>query len=97
MTTMKKTLEYYMSLDYAVEIHKIEGDLGGGYVATIPELGSQAFVGDGETPQEAYENLMAAKAELFEEYLKQGLPIPEPGADQEDYSGTADQLFTPPL
>ena len=86
---MEKTLEYYLSLDYPVEVHKIDDDLGGGYVATIPELGSQAFVGDGETPQQAYENLMAAKAELFEEYLKEGLPIPEPAeeSEHEDYSG----------
>ncbi len=86
---MEKTLEYYLSLDYPVEINKITDDLGGGYVATIPELGSQAFVGDGDTPQEAYDNLMAAKAELFEEYLREGLPIPEPAeeSDGEDYSG----------
>lgn len=86
---MEKTLDYYLSLDYPVEIHKIEEDLGGGYSASIPCMGSQAFVGDGDTPQEAYDNLMAAKAELFEQYLKEGLPIAEPPseAEQEEYSG----------
>ncbi len=86
---MDSTLEHYLSLDYAVEIKRIDESLGGGFSASIPCLGSQAFVGDGETPQEAYENLMAAKAELFEEYLREGLPIPEPPTDteQEDYSG----------
>jgi antitoxin HicB len=89
VSNMDKTLEYYLSLDYPVEIHRIDDALGGGYVATIHELGAQAFVGDGESPQEAYENLMACKAELFEEYLKQGLPIPEPSGEleAEDYSG----------
>jgi antitoxin HicB len=84
-----KTIEYYMSLDYPVEIRRIDPNDGGGYIATIPFLGAHAFVGDGETPQEAYDNLEAAKAEIFEDYISQGLPIPEPPAfeDYEDYSG----------
>ena len=89
LSIMEKTLEYYLSLDYPVELHKIDESLGGGYSASIPCLGSQAFVGDGETPQEAYDNLMVVKAEIFEEYLRESLPIPEPSseAEQEDYSG----------
>jgi len=86
---MSKQLEYYASLDYPVMIRAIPIDQGGGYVATIPSLGSQAFVGDGETPQEAYKNLQAAKREIFEEYLHEGLPIPEPPSEHElgEYSG----------
>lgn len=86
---MQKTLEYYLSLDYPVEIRRIDDSLGGGYAASIPSLGSYAFVGDGETPQEAYEDLQAAKKEIFEDWLKEGLPIPEPVAESEyeDYSG----------
>jgi len=86
---VKKTLEYYLLLDYPVEIRRIDESLGGGYVASIPSLGSQAFVGDGETPQEAYENLQAAKKEIFAEYLEQGVPIPEPvdESEYEHYSG----------
>jgi predicted HicB family RNase H-like nuclease len=86
---LNKTLEYYLSLDYPVEIRRIDDSLGGGYVASIPGLGSQAFAGDGETPQEAYENLQAAKKEIFEEYLAEGAVIPEPVGlvEYEDYSG----------
>jgi len=86
---MERNLDYYMSLDYPVEIRRIDEELGGGYVASIASLGSQAFVGDGETPQEAYENLQAAKREIFAEYLEQGISIPEPvrEPDYEDYSG----------
>ena len=86
---MHKTLEYYLSLDYPVEIRRIDDSLGRGYVASIPSLGSYAFVGDGETPQEAYENLQAAKKEIFEDCIKEGLPIPEPVSESEyeDYSG----------
>jgi predicted RNase H-like HicB family nuclease len=58
---------------------------GGGYMATIPQLGSWTFVGDGETPEEALASLNAIKAELFEEMLERGLPIPEPEpAPEED-------------
>lgn len=86
---MKKNLDYYLALDYPVEIRKIEDRLGGGFVATIPSLGAQAFVGDGDTPQEAWENLMEAKKELFAEYLEAGTPIPEPAEEQwfESFSG----------
>ena len=86
---MQKTLEYYLSLDYPVEIRRIEDSLGGGYVASIPSLGSYAFVGDGETPQEAYQDLQVAKKEIFEDWLEEGLPIPEPvdESEYEDYSG----------
>jgi predicted HicB family RNase H-like nuclease len=86
---MNKALDYYLALDYPVEIKKIDEDLGGGYSASIPCLGSHAFVGDGDTPQEAYENLMAAKAEIFEDYLENGIQIPEPPdvSPYEDFSG----------
>lgn len=86
---MARTLEYYLSLDYPVEIRRVEEDLGGGFIACIPSLGAQAFVGDGDTAQQAYDNLQAAKAEIFAEYIDEGLPIPEPvqAAEFEDFSG----------
>ena len=86
---MEKTLEYYMSLDYPVEIRRIDDSLGGGYMASIPSLGSYAFLGDGATPQQAYDNLLATKKQVFEEYLEEGLAIPEPvdQSEYEDYSG----------
>ncbi|MEN6520085.1 MAG: toxin-antitoxin system HicB family antitoxin [Armatimonadota bacterium] len=86
---MDRALDYYLSLDYPVEIKRIDESLGGGYLASIPCLGSQAFVGDGDTPQEAYENLMVAKAEIFKDYLQSGIRIMEPPdvSQYEDYSG----------
>ncbi|MCX6343758.1 MAG: toxin-antitoxin system HicB family antitoxin [Armatimonadetes bacterium] len=86
---MDRALDHYLALDYPVEIKRVDESLGGGYLACIPCLGSQAFVGDGDTPQEAYENLMSAKAEIFEDYLKSGLSIPEPPntSAYDDYSG----------
>ena len=49
---------------YAVTIVRIPDADGGGYMATIPELGEMAYVGDGETEQEAYENLMQCKRDI---------------------------------
>ena len=86
---MKKDLDYYLSLDYPVEIRRIPDDEGGGFMASIPFLGSYAFVGDGETPEEAYQDLQVAKREIFEDYLRDDLDIPEPPQEGEpgEYSG----------
>lgn len=83
---MKKDIQYYMNLGYTIEIATIPEDEGGGYAASIPQLGKFAFVGDGETRAEALENLDAAKRDLFESYLQRGIPIPEP-EQEEKYSG----------
>lgn len=85
---MKKDLNYYMNLDYPMEIVRIPDDEGGGFAATIPQLGRNAFVGDGETVDEAIKNLEQIKLELFEDYYKKEIPIPEPKQEEdEDYSG----------
>lgn len=83
-----KDLEYYMSLDYPVEIKRISAEDGGGYLASIPSLGRYTFVADGETPQKAYEELEEVKRMVFAQLLEEGLPIPEPPSAEEDaYSG----------
>ncbi len=85
---MKKDLKYYLNLDYPIEIRKIKENEGGGYSASIPLLGKYAFVGDGETVEEAIENLSIVKETLFRKYLKEGIPIPEPQEeDEKTYSG----------
>ena len=85
---MKKDLRYYLNLDYAIEIRKIKENEGGGFSASIPLLGKYAFVGDGETIEEAIENLNIVKETLFKKYLKEGIPIPEPQEEEEKtYSG----------
>ena len=85
---MKKDLRYYLNLDYPIEIRKIKENEGGGYSASIPLLGKYAFIGDGETIEEAIENLNIIKETLFKKYLKEGIPIPEPQEEEEKtYSG----------
>jgi len=75
---MKANISYYLNLPYNIEVEKIPSDEGGGYCACIPVLGRWAFIGDGETPEEALKHLEEVKKDLFEEYIKKGIAIPEP-------------------
>lgn len=84
---MKKDLQYYMRLPYKMMIESIPEEEGGGYSASIPQLGKYAFTGDGETIPEAVENLEKIKQDLFSDYLEEGLAIPEPQREEEEYSG----------
>ena len=57
-----------MNLNYPVEIQKIEENEGGGYTASINMLGKYAFRGDGETIEEALEDLKEATELYLEEF-----------------------------
>ncbi|MFQ3597676.1 MAG: type II toxin-antitoxin system HicB family antitoxin [Chloroherpetonaceae bacterium] len=85
---MKKTIEYYMGLNYPIEISRLSQEDGGGYYACIPQLGRYAFQGDGETLEEALKELESSKRVMFESLLAEGVEIPEPkNEDESDYSG----------
>ncbi len=83
---MKKDLAYYMALPYTIEVVTIPDSEGGGFAARLPEIGRDAITGDGETPQEAIENLEEAKRARFVRYLEKGIKIPEPISENE-FSG----------
>ena len=82
-----KDVNYYMNLPYRVELEPIPEEEGGGFSACVPQLGRYAFRADGETIAEALEKLEGIKREYFAAYLRDGVPIPEPEKDEEDYSG----------
>lgn len=82
-----KNLEYFMRLPYRIEIEPIPKNKGGGYAASIPRLGKHAVRGDGETIEEALCDLEAMKEERLACYLEEGLTIPEPESEEDDYSG----------
>lgn len=85
---MKKDLNYYLTLNYPIEITKIPDDEGGGYSACIPLLGRNAFLSDGETIDEAIKNLENIKEENFSRMLDKEIPIPEPQEQrEEEFSG----------
>lgn len=75
---VKKDLNYYMSLNYDVEIIEISKKSGGGWMARIPLLGKHCCLGDGKTKEEALKNLEDIKKDLFSTYLRVGINIPEP-------------------
>ena len=72
---MKKNLPYYLKLNYPIEILEIPKELGGGFSACIPQLGRNAFIGDGETIEDALKDLGATKKEIFSDYLRKGIKI----------------------
>lgn len=85
---MKKTLEYYMTLRYPIEITEIAEEEGGGISACIPMLGRYSCVADGESHQEALENLKEVKRDLLKDLLDRGVAIPEPQSSKEsEFSG----------
>lgn len=71
---------------YSVRLSQLsEGD-GGGWIATVPEL--RGCLADGETPDEAYEELKEVLSFWLEVAKEKGKNVPEPTAYKEpDYSG----------
>jgi len=74
---MKYELEYYLNLPYKIEIEPIPEDEGGGFVTRLSDFGKFGIIGDGETINEALQNLKKAKKTRFKKWLKEGLSIPE--------------------
>ena len=84
---MKKDLSYYLGLEYPIHVRPIPKEKGGGYEASIPQLGRYTIVGDGDTIEGALKNLEKTKKEYFKKFFKEGSSIPEPAPDEEDFSG----------
>ena len=77
-----KTVDYYMSLPYRMEI--ITDVDEGGFVASFPDL--PGCFTCGETIEEAVENANDAKRAWLEAAIEENLEIREP-AEQVSYSG----------
>jgi len=75
---MNKDLEYYLKLPYKILVESIPEEDGGGLIARLPELGRYVIVGDGETAEEAIQNMSKIKEALLKEWLEEGVSIPEP-------------------
>ena len=76
--SIENVLNYYLNLDYKIEVDEIPDDKGGGYIARLPQFGSFNIIGDGKTVEEALKNLEITKKIVFKEYLKKGEKIPFP-------------------
>ncbi|MGE4274331.1 MAG: toxin-antitoxin system HicB family antitoxin [Desulfitobacterium sp.] len=77
---MGKDLEYYLNLEYEMKLKKLSQEEGGGWFAEIPLL--PGCMSDGESLEEAVENLGNAKREWIEASLELGRVIPEPTTDE---------------
>lgn len=78
---MQARIDELMALPWQTELHQEQAGNQSVIVATHPELFSCR--GMGKTPQEALEDLEAARYDLLETLLLQGLPIPHPVFDLE--------------
>jgi antitoxin HicB len=61
---------------YHIEIMPLPADEGGGYAAWVPD--SPGCMSDGDTPDQARQNVELAIQEWIEEAERQGTPIPAP-------------------
>jgi antitoxin HicB len=62
--------------DYEIHIRPLTEAEGGGYLATVPELAG--CKSDGETPQEALENVLDAIGCWIEAAQEMGRAVPPP-------------------
>jgi antitoxin HicB len=78
---MEKTIEYYMSLPYTIELR---GDPTEGWFVRVKEL--LGCMSQGETAEEALAMIREAMEGWLEVALERGFDIPEP-RPEEEYSG----------
>lgn len=78
-----KDLNYYLDLNYALVVKKVVDDEETYFEIKIRELDPLTFHSIGETIEEALDNLENVKAEMFQYYLDNNLPIPEPESEPE--------------
>jgi len=82
----QKDLNFYANLKYSVRLKPLIEEDGGGWFAEIPEL--KGCYSDGETPEEALNNIQEAKVAWLKTAIKRGQIIPLPETENnEEYSG----------
>jgi len=79
---MNKNLAYYMSLNYKIEVFKVEE--GDGFVLHCPDLSGCITCAD--TIEKGFQMIEDAKKCWFEACIEDGIAIPEPH-DLNEYSG----------
>lgn len=71
-------------VDYPVSIRPLSQEEGGGYVAEVLDL--QGCMADGETPEEAFKEVLSAIDSWIKTAKEFGDPVPKPSTS-EKYSG----------
>jgi antitoxin HicB len=67
-----------MTYRYRITLRPLSTEEGGGWLAEVPQL--SGCMSDGETPQEAVENVMDAIACWIEAAEEDGRPVPRPAS-----------------
>ncbi len=73
MNDIKKT-------GYAVDLRPLDDDEGGGWLATVPDL--PGCMSDGETREEAVENVAGAIESWLEQAEEEGRDVPPPNSSK---------------
>jgi len=81
---MKKSLKYYLNLNYPISVETYTENEETGYALEIPDL--PGCGADGKTLNEAMKSLQEAKELWISASLKRNLSIPEP-VSEKDFSG----------
>ncbi len=79
---MTEKIARFLNFRYPIELRELAPEEGGGWMATIPQLSSMTFVGDGETAGEALESLEAIRTYLIPQLIQEGVDLPEPYIEQ---------------
>src|SRR5690554_656998 len=91
MKTRAKDLAHYPEIKYPISVQ--EGPQGG-YFVTHPDL--DGCMAEGETVEEAIENLADSRELWIQSRLEGGYPVPEP-AEEEAHSGRISLRMAPAL
>ncbi len=68
---------------YPIRLQPLSPEDGGGYAASIPQLGDRTFVAVGETPAEALQALDELAQYLVPTLMAEGVELPEPHFERE--------------
>jgi len=71
-----KTKAYYLGLDYEIVLRKLTEEEGGGYFAYYKDF--PGVMGDGESPDEALEDVKSAFGSYLDVLIQNGEEIKEP-------------------
>lgn len=74
---MKTPVDEWMARPYGVKVEKLQPGDGGGYIASIPELGELSFTGTGDTEAEAFASLRELQRYLFNRWSERGEQPPD--------------------
>jgi antitoxin HicB len=77
--------------EYPIVIVPLAPEDGGGFAAYAPDL--DGCMSDGETPEQAAENVAAAILEWLDEYKRLGREVPQPGSAARAVTEERKQLF----